>query len=196
MKLNDILNESQVNELGTTPMGIGSRLVKGAMAKLGSGKAEAELDVGKRANILEKTFSAWARRSGLRLDRVSISEVDDFLNINGLPPVNHNRIKFYDLTDSDMTRLLWTKVAQASYRAGGSDMGLGGRFNVPMASGGASTPPSGGSSSGPGSPTGSPTGSPPKPLTVPQLARMAKGFSKNQLGNLIARLQQELANRP
>jgi len=188
MKLNDILTEGQVNELGTTPMGIGSRLLKGTMAKLGSSKAAADLDVGKRANILEKTFSAWARRSGIRLDGASPSDIDDFLSTNGLPPINHGGVSYYDLTDSETTKLLWTKVAQASFRAGGSNKGLGGRFNVPVGSGAPSIP------STPSAPS-APTTSTPSSLSASEIVNATRYMTKNQIKALMSNIRAELLSR-
>lgn len=120
MKLSDVLNEEQIDELGTTPMGIGARLGYGALSKLGSSSAQAKLDVGKRANRFEKAFSGWARRSGLDLENIKDVDIDDFLNAHGLPNYDHKGVSSYDMSDNTVTRDLWTKVANQTYRAAGA----------------------------------------------------------------------------
>lgn len=169
MKLSDVLNEQQIDELGTTPMGIGSRIGQGVLAKLGSGKAQAALDVGKRANRFEKAFSGWARRSGLDLENISDIDIDDFLSAHGLPKYDHAGVNVYDLSDSSTARDLWIKVAQKTFRVGGA------------------------------APTGKPRLGPQLGMpasNVGQLASQAGSLSKVELGQLISQLRTILKNMP
>ena len=169
MKLSDVLKEEQIEELGTTPMGIGSRLGHGVLAKLGSGKSQAKLDVGNRANRFEKAFSGWARRSGLDLDNISDIDINDFLNAHGLPKYDHGGVNVYDLTDSNTARDLWTKVAQKTFRVGGAaPMGkprLGPQMGIPSSS-------------------------------VGQLASQASALSKVELAQLLYQLRRVFRNMP
>lgn len=169
MKLSDVLKEEQIEELGTTPMGIGSRLGHGLLATLGSGKSQAKLDVGERANKFEKVFSGWARRSGMDLENISSTDIDDFLNAQGLPKHDHAGMTMYDLTDSDTARDLWTKVAQKTYRVGGAAPAnkprLGPQMGLPSSS-------------------------------VGQLTSQASSLSKVELAQLLYQLRRVFRNMP
>lgn len=121
MKISDLISENTetISELGTTPMGLGQRMATGALAKLGSTTAQANLDVGKRANELEKTFRQWALRAGISLDMAPKTELEKFFQQQGLPamPLRQN---MYDLTDPTTSKEVWKAVAQNAYKSGGS----------------------------------------------------------------------------
>lgn len=127
MNIREILNKidrlnlgesTQVNELGMTPMGIGSRLATGAMAKLGSKTAAAKLDVGKRSNELNTAFRQWALRSGIDLTKVKKQELQSFFQQQRLPDMPLKK-SVYNLDDKATNAALWNAVSQNAYRAGG-----------------------------------------------------------------------------
>lgn len=146
MKISELLVEEKVEELGATPMGLGSRILQKAASfvpgQFGA-KAGAKLDVGKRANELSKTFIQWALRSGIggpsgQLNAVPVTAIKQFLKQQSLPPPNFSQ-SVYDLTKQDQNNRVWTAVAQASYRSAGSTAGgspLGQQYGVQPGPGG------------------------------------------------------------
>lgn len=133
MKISELIeNTEQVNELGMTPMGIGQRMATGALAKLGSTTAAANLDVGKRANELNTTFRQWALRSGINLSSVPQKDIQTFMKQQGLPSMPM-RQSIYDLNDKATNSALWKAVAQNAYKSSGSaatSAPLGQKYNV------------------------------------------------------------------
>lgn len=142
-ELISLTETKQVNELGLTPMGIGSRLAKGAMAKLGSKTAAAQLDVGKRSNELNTNFRQWALRSGIDLAKVKKQELDDFFQQQRLPAMPLKK-QVYNLNDKATNAALWNAVSQNAFKAGGAVGGsapLGQQYGVRRsAAGGAKDP--------------------------------------------------------
>lgn len=135
MKINEVFDQSTLNELGTTPMGIGSRMAAGIQSKLPGGwgrSGAAALDVGKRANELHKKFQNWALRTGVDMSNVSAADVDQFTGAEGLPKIDHGGVTSYNLNDPAETKELWTKASQGSFRASGVSGGrpLGQQFGV------------------------------------------------------------------
>lgn len=135
MKINEVFDNESLNELGTTPMGIGSKMWAGVKSKVPGGigrSATAQLDVGNRANELHKKFENWALRTGIDLTSVDSKEIDSFLKTEGIPNFDHKGMTSYNLKDPNQTKELWTAIAQLSYRASGVTGGqkLGQRFGI------------------------------------------------------------------
>ncbi len=135
MKINEVFDQDTINELGTTPMGIGSKMWAGVKSKVPGSigrSGAAALDVGKRSNELNKKFQNWALRTGVDMTNVAAADVDSFLASEGLPKFNHAGITSYNLKDPGENKELWTKVSQQSFRASGVGGGqqLGQQFRV------------------------------------------------------------------
>ena len=75
---------------------------------------QAALDVGEKANELEKDFRIWAERSGLDLNNITKSQLDHYWSQRDLPKVNITKPS-YNFNDSNVNKNFWTKVSQASF---------------------------------------------------------------------------------
>jgi hypothetical protein len=118
MRINEILLENQLDELGATPMGAMSRIGQGVMAKLGSSTAQAKLDVGTRANELANAFKQWALRTGINLKQVPKEDLLSFFTQQQLPPISLTQ-SIYDLTNPEMSKKVWSSVSQNAFKGGG-----------------------------------------------------------------------------
>jgi hypothetical protein len=136
MKAKEIIQEQDANE--AAPMGFMTRLGKTIQSKIPGNfgvAGQAELDVGKRANQLDRAFRQWAIRSGIDLNAVPAADLADFLKQQQMPPVTFSQT-MYNLNDEDTLRTFWTKLAQGSYRAAGTGTApLGQTYGVPSAAG-------------------------------------------------------------
>lgn len=124
-----------------TPVGIGSRLKSAVMGKLGSTKAQAQGDVGKRANDLYKAFEYYASRAGVQMNSVPKATLTKWLTSQGLPttlPPAFKTVPVLNLTDQNTSTTLWTGLAQGAYGAQMSQTGgpagqatFGQQFGIP-----------------------------------------------------------------
>jgi len=114
-----VMNDAdELNE--AAPVGIGSRIKSAVMGKLGSTKAQAQGDVGKRANDLYKAFEYYASRAGIQMNSVPKATLTKWLTSQGLPialPPSFKPVPVLNLTDKNTSTALWTSLAQGAYGA-------------------------------------------------------------------------------
>lgn len=96
------------NYIQSLTPGIGSRLSNIKTS------GQAALDVGEKANELEKDFRLWAERSGLDLNNITKTQLDHYWSQRDLPKVNITKPS-YNFNDSNVNKNFWTRVSQASF---------------------------------------------------------------------------------
>ena len=119
MKINEFASDRQHLE-EANPYGLGSRLKSAVMGKLGSKKAQASGDVGKRANELYASFNDWALRSGVNMQAVPKKQLVSWLTSQGLPgklPAAYATMPTINLEDPATSTAVWTGLAQGAYGA-------------------------------------------------------------------------------
>lgn len=124
MKIDQILSENDLNELGATPMGFMSKAASTIGSKLGSVSSAAKLDVGKRANELYGQFRNWALRAGVDMSAVPVDMIEKWLS----GPTQKFPAKFIDLgspgTVYDLTKTgpngtgVFTKISNKAWELG------------------------------------------------------------------------------
>jgi hypothetical protein len=120
MKINEVLTNDSEEIDEATPFGLGSRMKSAVMGKLGSTSAQAQGDVGKRANDLYKAFEYYASRSGVQMNSVPKATLAKWLTSQGLPtalPPAFKTVPVLNLTDKNTSTALWTGLAQGAYGA-------------------------------------------------------------------------------
>lgn len=112
---------NEIEQLNEAPMGFMSKLgrklqsyVPGTTGATG----QAHLDVGNRANEIEKLLQPYVIRIGQNLQNVPASTIDTFLKIQKLPSIQHTQ-KSYNLNDKNTAKNLFYNIAQQSYSQAG-----------------------------------------------------------------------------
>lgn len=120
MKINEVLTNDSEEIDEATPFGLGSRMKSAVMGKLGSTSAQAQGDVGKRANDLFKAFEYWAGRAGTPMNQVPKADFIKWVTAQGIPAAwspEYKTVPVLDLTDKAVSTAIWTKLAQGAYGA-------------------------------------------------------------------------------
>ena len=136
MKITEFATENrQLDE--ANPYGMMKRAGNAIMGKLGSTKAQASGDVGKRANELYTGFKNWALRTGVDMTMVPRQKLSQWLtsqNIPGKLPPTLRALPTLDLEDPEVSKTLWTALAQGAYGAAGQAAGrptMGANYGIP-----------------------------------------------------------------
>ena len=136
MKIDEFATETQQLD-EANPYGLMQRAGSAIMGKLGSTKAQASGDVGKRANELYAGFKNWALRTGVDMTMVPRQKLSQWLtsqNIPGKLPPTLRALPTLDLEDPEVSKTLWTALAQGAYGAAGLPAGrptLGANYGIP-----------------------------------------------------------------
>jgi len=121
MRIDEVVMNDAEEIDEATPYGYGyNRMKTAVMGKLGSTAAQAQGDVGKRANELYKAFEYWAGRAGTRMDQVPKADFIKWVTAQGIPavlPPEFKTVPFLNLTDKATSTAIWTKLAQGAYGA-------------------------------------------------------------------------------
>ena len=112
---------NEIEQLNEAPMGFMSKLgrklqsyVPGTTGATG----QAHLDVGNRANEIEKLLQPYIVRIGQELENVPASTIDTFLKLQKLPKIKHTQ-QSYNLKDQKTAKNLFYNIAQQSYSQAG-----------------------------------------------------------------------------
>jgi len=137
MKIDEIIVEGQQLD-EANPYGLLQRAGSAIMGKLGSTKAQASGDVGKRANELYRGFTNWAMRAGVDMSAVPKLTLTKWLSSQHLPtklPPTLASLPSLDLEDPNVSKTLWTALAQGTYSAAGQPASrptLGANYGIPQ----------------------------------------------------------------
>ena len=112
---------NEIEQLNEAPMGLMSRLGKKLQSYIPGttgATAQAHLDVGNRANEIEKLLQPYIVRIGQNLQNVPASTIDTFLKLQKLPNIKHTQ-QSYNLKDQNTAKNLFYNIAQQSYSQAG-----------------------------------------------------------------------------
>lgn len=146
MKINEIILEDRVDELGPWFGGPASGLkglATSALGALGSTTAQAATDVNKRTNEIFQAFKNWALRAGINMKLANVKDINKWLQSQGLPTTNTlgPPQTAYDLTNQTVALDIFKKLAQTAFKAkGATGMGtpLGQQYGLGQGQGGGS----------------------------------------------------------